>query len=144
MNVDTSNALNMTAMSTINGLNAKADHSVAQMKSFAEALKNAANNPANNKDGTETPEAISKAEALNEEKIRRTAREFEAMFISQMLAPMFENIDPDPVFGGGQGEDMFKGMLIEEYGKTIAEQGGLGLEDVIRAQLETYQKEMTQ
>ena len=55
------------------------------------------------------------------------AQDFEAMFLSEMLSHVFEGEETDPVFGGGKGEDMFRGMMVSEYGKMIAKGGGLGL-----------------
>ena len=53
---------------------------------------------------------------------------FEAMFISQMLKPMFDTIPTDVWFGGGQGEEMFRGMLVDNYGKEMANHGkGIGI-----------------
>ena len=33
----------------------------------------------------------------------KTAKDFESMFMSQMLQPMFEGLGVDPTFGGGHG-----------------------------------------
>lgn len=59
--------------------------------------------------------------------IKKAADEFESMVLSQMLAPMFEALDTKGMFGGGQGEEMFRPMLIEQYAKGIAKAGGIGL-----------------
>lgn len=64
--------------------------------------------------------------------IDKTAKEFEGMFVSEMLSHMFEGLDTDPMFGGGHGEEMFRSMLVSEYGKMIADAGGLGVSDSIR------------
>ena len=61
--------------------------------------------------------------------IEKTAKEFEAAFISQMLAPMFQGLDASGPFGGGSGEDAFKSFLMEEVGKQMSRAGGLGLAD---------------
>jgi len=59
---------------------------------------------------------------------QKAGHKFEAMFISQMLKPMFDTLPTDGWFGGGQGEEMFRGMLVENYGKSVASHGnGLGL-----------------
>ena len=68
-------------------------------------------------------------------KIRKAATEFEAQFLSQMLAPMFETIQTDPTFGGGHGEDMFRSLLTNEYGKQITNRGGLGIGDAVYREL---------
>jgi hypothetical protein len=54
------------------------------------------------------------------EDVRRVAEEFEAVFIAQMMAPMFQGLETDELFGGGPGEDIYRSVLVEEYGKSIA------------------------
>lgn len=65
------------------------------------------------------------------EHAKATAEQFEAMFVSQMLSHMFSGIKTDEYFGGGQSEEIFRSLMIDEYGKTIAGQGGLGIADHI-------------
>lgn len=56
------------------------------------------------------------------------ARDFEAMAIGALLAPMFETVDLSKgPFGGGAGEAAWKPMLIEEMSKKVSQHGGLGL-----------------
>jgi len=62
---------------------------------------------------------------------RETAQEFEAVFLSQMLKPMFESVKIDPPFGGGMGEDMWRSMQVDEYGEAIARAGGIGIADAV-------------
>ncbi len=63
------------------------------------------------------------------------ANEFEAMFITQMLKPLFESIEVNPMFGGGKGEEIFQGFLVEEYGKSLSQAGGIGLADHVKQEL---------
>lgn len=73
---------------------------------------------------------------------RTVAKDFEAMFLTQMLNHMFTGLDPENgLFGGGHAEAMFRPMLLEEYGKMIAHRGnGIGLADqVTRALLATQE-----
>ena len=66
----------------------------------------------------------------------RTAREFEAMFVSAMLQPVFAGVKTgDGFFGGGHGEDAFNAMLVDEYGKSIAKRGGLGIADMVKREI---------
>ena len=69
------------------------------------------------------------------ERTREAAEEFEAVFISQMMQHMFEGVDVDPMFGGGKGEEMFRSMMVEEYGKNLAAKGGIGIADQVQAKL---------
>jgi len=68
------------------------------------------------------PKAASTAAAT-----KKAAQQFEGVLISQMLNGMFEGVKTDGMFGGGEGEEMFRSLMIDEYGKQIAGQGGLGL-----------------
>jgi flagellar protein FlgJ len=61
--------------------------------------------------------------------------DFEAMFITQMLKPLFETLEVNPMFGGGKGEEVFQGFLIEEYGKSLSKAGGLGIADHVKQEM---------
>ncbi len=68
-------------------------------------------------------------------KAREAAVEFEAFFLSQVLESMFKGIKSDGMFGGGHAEGIFRPMLLQEYGKLLAQRGGLGLADAITREL---------
>lgn len=74
--------------------------------------------------------------------IEQAALEFEAVFVAEMLKPMFEGIKTDPLFGGGQAEKTYKSMLMQEYGKTISEAGGIGIAEHVRAELIRIQQQV--
>jgi peptidoglycan hydrolase FlgJ len=58
----------------------------------------------------------------------KAAKDFEAMAIGELLAPMFNTVDTaHGPFGGGDAEAAWRPMLIKEIGKQIEAQGGLGL-----------------
>jgi Rod binding domain-containing protein len=60
--------------------------------------------------------------------IAKAARDFEAMAIGQLLQPMFDTVDTaHGAFGGGEGEEAWKPMLVQEIAKQIEANGGLGL-----------------
>ncbi len=67
--------------------------------------------------------------------IRKSADEFENVFVSQMLGHMFDGIGTDETFGGGRGEEMFKPMLVEQFGKQITKRGGLGIANQVYSEL---------
>jgi flagellar protein FlgJ len=61
-------------------------------------------------------------------KVAKSAHDFEAMAIGQLLQPMFDTVDTSHgTFGGGPGEEAWKPMLVQEFAKQIANHGGLGL-----------------
>jgi peptidoglycan hydrolase FlgJ len=81
---------------------------------------------------TSTPDKIAKA--------TRAAHEFEGMFAAQILSPMWEGMEVNETFGGGHGEEVFRTMLLQEYGKAIANSGSLGLANHVKqAMLKTQE-----
>lgn len=71
---------------------------------------------------------------------RAAAVEFEAVFLSQMLGQMFAQVRTDGPFGGGHAEGVFRGLLVEEYGKSIARAGGIGLADSVAREIIALQE----
>jgi flagellar protein FlgJ len=68
-------------------------------------------------------------------RIEETAKEFESVFIAEMLRPMFEGIETDGMFGGGPGEKIYRDMQIDEYGKSLSGVGGIGLADHVMREM---------
>jgi len=60
-------------------------------------------------------------------KIQKVADDFEAMVIGEMLKPMFQALDVNGLGGGGSGEAMFRPLLVDEYAKSMAKAGGIGV-----------------
>ena len=69
------------------------------------------------------------------EAARKVAEEFEAMFIAQMLAPMFEALETDGPTGGGAAERAFRPMLVNEYANEMTKQGGVGIADQVYGEI---------
>ncbi|MBO6784567.1 MAG: rod-binding protein [Alphaproteobacteria bacterium] len=72
---------------------------------------------------------------------RETAVDFEAFFLSQVFAEMFAGIETDPVFGGGPGETVFRSMMIQEFGTSVARSGGVGIADSVMREMIALQEE---
>lgn len=82
-----------------------------------------------------------KAGATDTARAAKAGRQFEAMYMSQMLTHMFEGIKTDGVFGGGSGEQMFRSLLIDEYGKMVANKGnGIGIGAAVQKMLLSHQE----
>ncbi|MEZ5815107.1 MAG: rod-binding protein [Alphaproteobacteria bacterium] len=69
------------------------------------------------------------------QKVEDTARDFEAVFIAEMMQPMFEGIEVEAPFGGGKGEEIFRSMMLQEYGKIISQTGGIGIAGGVKEQM---------
>lgn len=71
---------------------------------------------------------------------KKAAQSFEAVFLSQMFGHMFEGVGKNTLFGGGAGEEMFRPMLLDEYGKLVAKKGGIGIADAVMRTLISQQE----
>ena len=69
------------------------------------------------------------------EKINEVAQDFEAFFVSKMMETMMSGIKTDGPFGGGQGEKVFRSIMVQEYGKEVVKQGGFGIADAVQKQM---------
>ncbi len=72
---------------------------------------------------------------MSAEKAHQTAEDFEAFFLSQMLQPMFSGIEAEEPFGGGASEEVWRSMLVDEYGKSLARSGGIGIADQVMREI---------
>ena len=80
------------------------------------------------------------AHGVADGKAGEAAESFEAFFIAQMLADMFAGVDTDPLFGGGPGETVFRSLMIDEYGKSLAGAGGVGIADSVLREIVRLQE----
>jgi Rod binding domain-containing protein len=56
-----------------------------------------------------------------------SAQDFEAVFLSSMFQQMFTGIKGDGPFGGSQGVGVWRSFLTDQYAKSIAKAGGIGI-----------------
>lgn len=78
-------------------------------------------------------------ESGSESAIRKAAQEFEALVLTELLAPVFEPLDTEGVGGGGAGERMFRPMLVQHYAQLVAASGGVGFADAVTQELMALQ-----
>ena len=77
------------------------------------------------------PEPAGQPKTAREISAKRSADEFEAIFISQMLKSMSVGLKTDGPFGGGKSEEIYRELMNEQLGKTVTSKGGIGLSDSI-------------
>jgi flagellar protein FlgJ len=75
-----------------------------------------------------------------EAEIAVVAQDFESVFITQMLQHMFAGVEVNEEFGGGHGEETFRTLLFDEYGKTISNAGGFGIAEHVQRELLSLQE----
>ena len=75
----------------------------------------------------------------NAAKAAKAAKDYEGVFIAQLLGSMFEGIPTGGMFGGGPGEAMFRSLLVDQYAKSMTDQGGFGLATRMKTELLRHQ-----
>jgi peptidoglycan hydrolase FlgJ len=66
----------------------------------------------------------------------KACQDFEALFIKQMLDAMRKTVNKqDDMLNGGMSQDIFEGMLYDEYAKKMAQTAQFGLADMIYRQV---------
>jgi Rod binding domain-containing protein len=63
------------------------------------------------------------------------AQDFEAFFLSQTFENMFAGVGTDQMFGGGNGETVYRSLLLQEYSKVAAKAGGIGIADAVQREM---------
>ena len=81
------------------------------------------------------PTAPTAADAASTARMRKTAEDFEASFLSQMLKPMFEGLSTDGPFGGGEAEGTWRSFMLDAIAKTTVKAGGIGLADTVMSEM---------
>jgi flagellar protein FlgJ len=79
------------------------------------------------------PEAA-KVAGSKEAKAWRSAQDYEGVFLNTMFQQMFNGIGEDGPLGGKHSE-AWRGMLVDEYARSVSKQGGLGLAPSIYKEL---------
>ncbi len=60
-------------------------------------------------------------------KAKEAATNFESMFLSNMFQQMFTNMDGDGPFGGSGALKIWRSFMTDQYAKSFAKAGGIGL-----------------
>jgi peptidoglycan hydrolase FlgJ len=66
---------------------------------------------------------------------KKAGQDFEAFFLSQAFENMFAGVDTDPLFGGGNGENVYRSLLLQEYSKVAARSGSIGIGDEVTREI---------
>lgn len=65
--------------------------------------------------------------AVDPAKVKKTAQDFETVFLEQMFNHMFSTVGVDSITGGGLGEETTRSLLVNAYAQTMTKAGGIGL-----------------
>jgi Rod binding domain-containing protein len=99
------------------------------MNSFAPA----AHAQVNSRPDTLFANALAKVSPEAQKKAKATAQDFEAMFLNTMFSQMTTGLKGEGPFGDTTGTGVWRSMLTEQYAKSFAQSGGIGISnDVYR------------
>jgi Rod binding domain-containing protein len=81
----------------------------------------------------ELAQALKKVSPQAQAKAQTTATDFEAVFLNSMFAQMTSGLKGEGPFGDTPGTGVWRSMLTEQYSKSFAQAGGIGIsKDVYR------------
>ena len=88
--------------------------------------------------GTSAGDPVQSLRDQQDDKNKHTdaaAKDFEALFISQMVENMFGDSVGSEAFGSEESDEVYKGLMVQEYGKMIVNAGGIGIADYVKREL---------
>lgn len=75
--------------------------------------------------------ALQKVSPQTAAKDKATATNFEAMFLNSMFSQMTSGLKGEGPFGDTPGTGVWRSMLTEQYAKSFAQAGGVGVSDAV-------------
>jgi Rod binding domain-containing protein len=72
---------------------------------------------------------------MTPDEIKKAAKQFESYFLKHMLEEMRQTVPEGGLFEKGFSDDIYTGMLDDEYASLLADHGGIGLAAVLERQL---------
>jgi peptidoglycan hydrolase FlgJ len=78
-------------------------------------------------------DALTKVSPQAQKKAKASAQDFEAVFLNSMFSQMTSGIKGEGPFGDTTGTGVWRSMLTDQYSKSFAKAGGVGISnDVFR------------
>jgi peptidoglycan hydrolase FlgJ len=71
--------------------------------------------------------ALAKVPQQVQTKAKATAQDFEAVFLNSMFSEMTNGLKGEGPFGNTTGTGVWRSMLTEQYSKSFAKAGGVGI-----------------
>ena len=71
--------------------------------------------------------ARAKTGTMTNARARAAAEDFEAVFLNSMFSQMMTHVEGDGPFGGSQATGVWRSFLVNEYSRSFAKAGGIGL-----------------
>jgi Rod binding domain-containing protein len=81
-----------------------------------------------------------KPSAATNAKAHAAAQDFESVFLNSMFQQMFTGMDGDGPMGGSGATGVWRSFLTDEYSKTFAKAGGIGIAEQVYRSLIAHQE----
>jgi len=81
-----------------------------------------------------------KLSAASKAKAKATSQDFEAVFLNSMFQQMFTGLQGEGPFGGSGATGVWRSFLTDEYSKSFAKSGGIGIADQVYRSLMAQQE----
>ena len=75
--------------------------------------------------------APDKLNSVKQTKASAAAQDFEAVFLNSMFQHMFTGVSGEGPFGGSGAAGVWRSMLTDEYARSFAKSGGIGIADQV-------------
>ncbi|EAQ36113.1 hypothetical protein NB311A_11747 [Nitrobacter sp. Nb-311A] len=89
-------------------------------------------------------QALEHVPSRSVEKAKATSEDFEAMFLNSMFSQMTTGLKGEGPFGDTPGTGVWRSMLTEQYSRSFAKAGGVGVSDAVFRALIMQQASQTQ
>lgn len=74
------------------------------------------------------------------ERARQASEDFEAVYLNTMFSQMFTSMEGEGPFGGDKAIGVWRSFLTDEYSKSFAKKGGIGIAPEVYRTLMTQQE----
>jgi flagellar protein FlgJ len=81
------------------------------------------------------PPPINDAPSAQDVKLKKLSKQFEAIFVNQLVSAMRKTVTHDGFVPESQAERVYKSMLDSEYSGKISDSNQLGLSNMVYEQL---------
>lgn len=82
----------------------------------------------------------SKLSAATKAKAKQSSEDFEAVFLNSMFQQMFTSMEGEGPFGGKGATGVWRSFLTDEYSRSFAKAGGIGIADQVYRSLIAQQE----
>lgn len=84
--------------------------------------------------------AAGKLSPAAQAKAKASSQDFEAVFLNSMFQQMFTGLQGEGPFGGSGATGVWRSFLTDEYSKSFAKAGGIGIADQVYRSLIAQQE----